>query len=115
MNQSKERKVTDILQRQFPMTPSPFTFTLNQGSNDLLMKAEILKEEAISDWSHEDSGDIQDIKKKLQKKSIYEILKQIRHELLWNEEELKMRRSSGSQYADWWSYRLCCNTKSRKW
>ena len=73
MNQSKERKVPDILLRQFPMTPSPFTFTLNQGSNDLLMKAEILKEEAISDRSHEDSGNIHDIKKELQKKSINEI------------------------------------------
>ena len=61
MNQSKERKVPDILLRQFPMTPYPFTFTLNQGSNDLLMKTEILKEEAISDRSHEDSENIQNI------------------------------------------------------
>ena len=55
------------------MIPSPFTFMLNQGSNDLLMKAEIFKDEAISDRRHEDSGNIQDIKKEPQKNFINEI------------------------------------------
>ena len=41
----KERKVPDILLRQFPLRSSPFAFTLNQGCNDLLTKAEILKGE----------------------------------------------------------------------
>ena len=66
---------------------------LKIGSNDLLMKAEILKEEAISDRSHEGSGNIQDIIEELQKKLINEILKWIRQEFLWNEEEWKLENS----------------------
>ena len=58
----KLKKSAKYTLRQFPWILTPFTFILNQGSNDLLMKTEILKQEAISDRGHEDSGNIQDIR-----------------------------------------------------
>ena len=83
----KWKKVSDILLMQFPMTPSPFTFTLIQGSNDLLMKkpfpTEAMKIQLILKTS----------KRNCKRSPINEILKWIRHELLWNEEEWKLEDS----------------------
>ena len=81
------------LRRLSPITPIQFKSTSTLNFRELLLGQSRLKEESYPEVENDKSKQIWDIKKELHRKSSSEIVRMIRHELLWIKQNWKWHNS----------------------